>query len=1036
MPQGASNGFGRLFRSLSSEAALRRWLTTTSILAAGAGLAACAGPGGQSGLTTGVTPDATPAKPASQPEILPEIKQDAPKTLSVDAAPAAPAAASATTSVAMAPSAEAAATAVDIATSHADAAQAVATTAVANSNRKPEAGTPAATETAAATTPPDTGSKDGWNVVGKTVLVDAETAARGPANILLVHDAELLGTQVEARIAYRREILDGLRRVLDDGTLAKPGSDRDFTVGTYAFVTREAPATFLARLKAPEGATATAVASMMPQPRPATARPEEKPVEQAAAAIPVSTPAIAPANEDKPAAIAEESPVAATPVAPLPAAGPEIAEAAAPATSRPEEQKPEVVAQAAPKIAPGVPTPAAAVVPPAALVRALPAIAVTADTAPANDNDAAMPVSLRGALPTPQLDIDQADAVQGPQHIATLIADEYKSAFGKDLPVINWHWLINTETGTVYTDGNARIAARAGRHLLARSAEEFEWLKRTANQRAIAIADPEMRRVSEALEREYSPVLDAEEEEIAVRLAQRDDLWDATRLFVTGLPGKEGQLLRRVERHALILPDAKQRIYARYAVELCDRTEARPVAQRLRKTRFPDDVATAMLAIGQQAGLKLTPANYQIALQDIETDLISYAELLRLEPEVAAARLISDKGAVGPNQVIAAWMQDRKAQGLSVHFVSDVDTLRKKVEASVAEARLKASKGLSTAAAGRWLERTLISLDDRFDRDRMSIMTTRQFVETYHALDGFGLAADSQLHFAMEAYLRGLGSAQRLARQYVGQGLQAEMDPETFLRDRRIRDGYAAKKLAHLKMMSVQDQMRETLVAEARGAGRPDVRMADALPAVILPPQPAVQVAALPPEADDASPASGREQSSLPDTAAVETAPQIIPPPPVEPVEETVIIPAPAEPAPAPHAEAGAIPDGLQTVAEIVPVPVPAAPARRAAESQLRLQADILPGITPNWQAEITLVSAADPGNAEIMRALAHNARVSWGEALQNRREREARNRELTRLLAAMAQRLAGMPVAERARYAPQLMELVGLAQQALTATA
>ncbi|WP_445679644.1 hypothetical protein [Radicibacter daui] len=1035
MPQGASNGFGRLFRSLSSEAALRRWLTTTSILAAGAGLAACAGPGGQSGLTTGATPDATPAKPASQPGILPEIKQDAPKTLSVEASPAATTGTAA--SVAMAPSAEAAATAVDIATSHADAAQAVATTTVANANRKPDASTPAATETVAAATPPDTSSKDGWNIVGKTVLVDAETAARGPANILLVHDAELLGMQLEARIAYRREMLDGLRRVLDDGTLAKPGSDRDFTVGNYAFVTREAPTTFLARLKAPEGsAAATAVASMVPQPRPATAMPEEKPAAHMAAALPAVPPAPAAANQDKPATLAE-APVAATPAVVPPAAEAEIAEAAAPAASQPDVQKPAAVVEAAPKVAAKTPAPvAAAVVPPAALVRALPAIAVTADTAPANDNDAAMPVSLRGALPTPQLDIDQADAVQGPQHIATLIADEYKSAFGKDLPVINWHWLINTETGTVYTDGNARIAARAGRHLLARSAEEFEWLKRNASQRAIAIADPEMRRVSEALEREYSPVLDAEEEEIAIRLAQRDDLWDATRLFVTGLPGKEGQLLRRVERHALILPDAKQRIYARYAVELCDRTEARPVAQRLRKTRFPDDVATAMQAIGQQAGLKLTPANYQIALQDIETDLISYADLLRLSPEVAAARLISDKGAVGPNQVIGAWMQDRKAEGMSIHFVSDVDTLRKKVEASVAEARLKASKGLSTAAAGRWLERTLIGLDDRFDRDRMSVMTTRQFVETYHALDGFGLAADSQLHFAMEAYLRGLGSAQRLARQYVGQGLQAEMDPETFLRDRRIRDGYAAKKLAHLKMMSVQDQMRETLVAEARAAGQPAVQMADAPPTVILPPQPAVQVAALPPAADDAATAASREQETLPDTAAVETAPQIILPPPVEPVEETVIIPAPTEPAPAPHAEAGTIPDGLQTVAEIVPVPVPAAAARRAAESQLRLQADILPGTNPNWQAEITLVSAVDPGNAEIMRALAHNARVSWGEALQNRREREARNRELTRLLAAMAQRLAGMPAAERARYAPQLMELVGLAQQALTATA
>jgi hypothetical protein len=1036
MPQGASNGFGRLFRSLSSEAALRRWLTTTSILAAGAGLAACAGPGGQSGLTTGVAPDATPAKPASQPEILPDIKHGAPSTLSVDAAPAAPAAASAATSVAMAPSAEAAATAVDIATSHADAAQAVATTAVANSNRKPEAGAPGATEAAAAATPPDTDSKDGWNIVGKTVLVDAETAARGPANILLVHDAELLGTQLEARVAYRREMLDGLRRVLDDGTLAKPGSDRDFTVGTYAFVTREAPATFLARLKAPEGsAAATAVASMVPQPRPATTLPEEKPVAQVAAAVPAVPPAPAPANEDKPATIAEAPAAAAAPAVVPPVAEPEIAEAAAPAASQPDVQKTEVVVEAAPKVAPEAPAPAAAaIVPPAALMRALPAIAVTADTAPANDNDAAMPVSLRGALPTPQLDIDQADAVQGPQHIATLIADEYKSAFGKDLPVINWRWLINTETGTVYTDGNARIAVRSGRHLLARSAEEFEWLKRTANQRAIAIADPEMRRVSEALEREYSPVLDAEEEEIAVRLAQRDDLWDATRLFVTGLPGKEGQLLRRVERHALILPDAKQRIYARYAVELCDRTEARPVAQRLRKTRFPEDLAAAMQSIGQQAGLKLTPANYQIALQDIETDLISYADLLRLSPEVAAARLISEKGAVGPNQVIGAWMQDRKAEGMSVHFVSDVDKLRRKVEASVAEARLKASKGLSTAAAGRWLERTLISLDDRFDRDRMSVMTTRQFVETYHALDGFGLAADSQLHFAMEAYLRGLGSAQRLARQYVGQGLQADMDPETFLRDRRIRDGYAAKKLAHLKMMSVQDQMRETLVAEARGAGQPAVQMADAPPAVILPPQPAVQVAALPPEAEEGTSAH-RGQAPLPDNAAIETAPQIIPAP-VEPVEETVIIPAPSEPAPAPHAEAGAIPDGLQTVAEIVPVPVPAAAARRAAETQLRLQADILPSANPNWQSEITLVSAVDPGNAEIMRALAHDARVNWGEALQNRREREARNRELTRLLAAMAQRLAGMPAVERARYAPQLTELVGLAQQALTATA
>jgi hypothetical protein len=597
---------------------------------------------------------------------------------------------------------------------------------------------------------------DDERVVGKVVTVDVDTAVLGPAAILLRHDIALTGQDFDRRTAYIRANLDSLRRVLDDGRTVKPRSDSDYHEGRYVFVRPAAPGEEL--------------------PRPATS--------VAAAPQPPMTPV---------------APVAAALVAP---------------TLKPEPTQQAVQAPTIERVAPPAVAAKTRVVDPSPQ-----AVAAVVGTV-SNDNRADTPPALVGGPATPHMLVSARDASMGPQHIARAIARAFERETGTTLPTVDWRLLVNAEQGLTYSDQSANRAVRPGLHLLARNRDEFNWLRRVYQERTVAAAPPERKRLSLALEREYSPRLSAELERKAMILASDSSVWDATFTLVSTQSSPAGALARHLEDHALMLPDARMRVISRLAVQIRAETEARPVAKRLRQTAFPREIQTEIAGIGAGMGLQITPADYQIALQDIETRLVSYADLLRLTPDQAVSRLISAKDAVGPNQVINEWMRDRRREGMAVNYVEDTDVLRQKLADLVSRARQMRASGMDLRRAGRWLEEELKAVDDRFNRERMSVITSRQFIQTVRAFADMDLAPEAQMHFAIEAYLRGLSNAQKLARDYVGNGVAAGMSPEEFLQARRLRDGYGAKKLAHLRVMDAE-RRAGVQVAEAPPADVP-----------------------------------------------------------------------------------------------------------------------------------------------------------------------------------------------------------------------
>ncbi len=698
-----------------------RALFAASTAVASAGLAACAGPmdGGPSGLATSGPNLANPPQPHAQDGATASMARLA-LGLPVEAATAAP---KTTQRVEASLAAERAEQSVQAAL------------------------IPAAMPVPAPANESGLALPAGEELAGAVVQVDAATAAKGPAAILLRHDFALAGQDFDRNTAYIRRNLDSLRRVLEDGKVVRPRSDSDYHAGRYIFV------------------------------RPAQADQPPKAVERPQTVVAQAAPSVLPPKRPE-TQVAAASPQATRPAAPLPLA---LMPTATTHTAAPEPDDTPIIQVPEPKTS----------------------VTVT-QAAPSNDNRADTPPALVGGPATPHLLVNNRDASMGPQHIAKLIARTYERDTGQAMQTVDWRLLINAERGLTYSEQSANRAVRPGLHLLARNRDEFNWLRRVYQDRSIAQADPERRRLSLALEREYSPRLSAELERKAMLLASDATVWDATYTFVATQYGRAGEIAQHLEDHALMLPDSRMRVISRLAVQLRAETEARPVARRLRETAFPREIQNEIAGIGAGVGLQITPADYQIALQDIETRLVSYADLLKGNPAQAVDRLISNKGAVGPNQIINEWMRDRRNEGLAVRYVENIDVLRDKVADVVRRAQQLRSNGMEERRAGRWLEDQLKALDDRFDRERMSVITSRQFIQTVRAFAEMGLSPEAQMHFAIEAYLRGQSNAQKLARDYVTEAVPAGMTPEEFLQNRRLRDAYGAKKIAHLRIMDAE----------------------------------------------------------------------------------------------------------------------------------------------------------------------------------------------------------------------------------------
>jgi hypothetical protein len=418
-------------------------------------------------------------------------------------------------------------------------------------------------------------------------------------------------------------------------------------------------------------------------------------------------------------------------------------------------------------------------------------------------------LTISAAAHTPERYVSQREAVKGPAHIARLL---HGSASG----VPNWRWLVNLQTGDHYTETNAHYAARAGVHVLARSAGEFEALKRRAVNHARDLASADRRRISRVLEADFSPSLPQADERLAVALAADATQWGTTALFVRGLHGDQGRIVRLVRRHALILPDAKQRIYARFAIDARRRIEARSAAKLVRAIDYPEALVNAYGGFGAALGFAVEPADYQVALQSIETDLIDVPLLLTLAPGEAARRVISNKGAIGPHQITADWLA-HKAPGAGP-LVRDTVVLRLAVIDIFTEARAMDDR---QAAAG-WAERALVALDVRFDRRRMATLTAAGLIDSFENLDRFDIDPKARAVLAVEAYFRGDGRVMSLAHQYRENAPAGQLDVSAFLHSRRLRDNYAARKIAHLRLMNAERQLLQRFAAD-------DARQLDAL---------------------------------------------------------------------------------------------------------------------------------------------------------------------------------------------------------------
>lgn len=681
------------------------------------------------------------------------------------------------------------------------------------------------------------------------VNVDARTAAKGPANILLVHDRDFIGQDVNAGFAYQRANLDRLRRVGTGGMLIKPRDDRSFRAGRYVFLSGDgiAPAMIAAVPPVPVARPAQARIAVAVQPM----VDDQGRVRLASGAYAVMAP--------PPVGVAATVPPTAAPAAPVAASVPPVVTAAAPTETQiqPETQpKTVILAEASavpvPVARPAIPMVAVALPPhrtaagawvlerqptdqpsTSTVVAPVPVPKSASKPGPASAQPVAPSIDLAAVVPLPapappviaastgvegatsaadaqERYVSQREAVKGPAHIARLL---HGSATGAP----NWRWLVNLQTGDHYTETNAHYAARAGVHVLARSAGEFEALKRQAVNHARDLASEDRRRISRVLEADFSPALPQADERLAVALATDATQWRATELFARGLHGDQGRTVRLVRRHALILPDAKQRIYARFAIDARRKIEAGSAAKLARAIDYPDALVNAYGGFGAALGFAVAPGDYQVALQSIETDLIDVPLLLTLAPGEAARRVISNKGAIGPHQITAGWLAHKAPRaGPLVH---DATVLRLAVIDIFAEARAMDDR----QAAANWVERALVALDVRFDRRRMATLTAAGLIDSFENLGRFDITPEAQAVLAVEAYFRGDGRVMSLARQYRRAAPAGEVDVSAFLHSRRLRDNYAARKIAHLRLMDAERQLLQQFAAD-------DARQLAALP--------------------------------------------------------------------------------------------------------------------------------------------------------------------------------------------------------------